>query len=199
MPTTRRSTGATRGRAGVAKGQSTISFANKVTKSVPKDVKNTLVTPTSTNIVVPERRKPVDKKVEEVVEEVDEHEEEEQEESDSNEEAKEKTRAELEAERLPDSQVEKYWTAIEKQRKAPRVHQEELSVNDKILRYFDVSSQYGPCIGIDRMKRWQRAERLGLSPPIEVLSVLLKEERKSNKDAATAQMDHILTSIALGS
>lgn len=49
------------------------------------------------------------------------------------------------------------------------------------------------------MKRWQRAERLGLRPPIEVLSVLLKEEKKSNKEAETAQMDHILNSIAVGS
>lgn len=49
------------------------------------------------------------------------------------------------------------------------------------------------------MKRWQRAHRLGLNPPIEVLSVLLKEENNANKEAETAQMDHILNSIAVGS
>lgn len=46
------------------------------------------------------------------------------------------------------------------------------------------------------MKRWQRAQRLGLSPPIEVLAVLLKEESKNNKDAETAQMDKILNATA---
>ncbi|KIE02653.1 DNA polymerase delta subunit 4, partial [Metarhizium majus ARSEF 297] len=197
MPTTRRSI---RGRTGPAKGQSTISFANKVTKSVPKDIKNKLVTPTTTKIEVPERRKPVEENVEEVVDDkVDDQEEDDQEEAELKEEVLVKTEAELKAEKLTDSQVDKYWKGIEKERKAPRVHQEGLSVNDKVLRYFDVCSQYGPCIGIDRMKRWQRAERLGLRPPIEVLSVLLKEERKSNKEAETAQMDHILNSIAVGS
>ncbi|EFY90388.1 hypothetical protein J3458_005123 [Metarhizium acridum] len=200
MPTTRRSSGAIRGRTGPAKGQSTISFANKVTKSVPKDIKNKLVTPATTTIEVPERTKPVEKNVEEVVEDkVDDEEEDEQEEAELKEEVPVKTEAELKAEKLTDSQIDKYWKGIEKERKAPRVHQEGLSVNDKVLRYFDVSSQYGPCIGIDRMKRWQRAERLGLRPPIEVLSVLLKEEKKSNKEAETAQMDHILNSIAVGS
>ncbi|KHO01852.1 DNA polymerase delta subunit 4 [Metarhizium album ARSEF 1941] len=200
MPTSRRSTGATRGRTGPARGQSTISFASKVTKSVPKDVKNNLVKSTATKIDVPERTKPVQKQVEKAVEDdADEREEEEQEDPEPREEVPDKTEAELKAEKLTDSHIDKYWKDIEKERKAPRVHQEGLSVNDKILRYFDVSSQYGPCIGIDRMKRWRRAERLGLRPPIEVLSVLLKEQNKSNKEAETAQMDHILNSIAVGS
>lgn len=47
------------------------------------------------------------------------------------------------------------------------------------------------------MKRWQRAERLGLSPPIEVLAVLLKEENKGNADIETAQMDKILNSVVV--
>lgn len=51
-----------------------------------------------------------------------------------------------------------------------------------------------PCIGTPRMKRWQRAERLGLNPPIEVLAVLLKEDNKGNNDIETAQMDKILNS-----
>lgn len=47
------------------------------------------------------------------------------------------------------------------------------------------------------MKRWQRAERLGLNPPIEVLAVLLKEGKKGARDMETAQMDKILGSIAV--
>jgi DNA polymerase delta subunit 4 len=44
------------------------------------------------------------------------------------------------------------------------------------------------------MKRWQRAERLGLNPPVEVLAVLLKEENKGTKGVEKAHMDDILNS-----
>jgi hypothetical protein len=56
------------------------------------------------------------------------------------------------------------------------VHQQSLPLHEKILRHFDLSSQYGPCIGIARLARWRRANNLGLEPPIEVLAVLLREE-----------------------
>jgi DNA polymerase delta subunit 4 len=42
------------------------------------------------------------------------------------------------------------------------------------------------------MKRWQRAQKLGLNPPIEVLAVLLKEEAKGNKGIERAHMDEIM-------
>lgn len=100
------------------------------------------------------------------------------------------------------------------------VHQQDLSLNEKILRHFDLSSQYGvrslpsptlfpnplphyqnhsltqpqPCIGIARMKRWKRAHNLGLQPPIEVLAVLLKEEDKSNVRAKRAHVDELMSS-----
>ncbi|CAI0567644.1 unnamed protein product [Linum tenue] len=31
---------------------------------------------------------------------------------------------------------------------------------------------YGPCIGMTRLARWERAQRLGLDPPGEVRSLL---------------------------
>jgi len=74
------------------------------------------------------------------------------------------------------------------------VHQEDLSVEEKILRLFDVSSQYGPCIGIARMKRWNRANKLELAPPIEVLAVLLKEEEKGNDKIERAHIDELMSS-----
>ncbi len=46
------------------------------------------------------------------------------------------------------------------------------------------------------MKRWQRAERLGLDPPIEVLAVLVKEAGKHSVDRA--HMDEIMNSTAIG-
>ncbi|XP_044537981.1 DNA polymerase delta subunit 4-like [Gracilinanus agilis] len=42
----------------------------------------------------------------------------------------------------------------------------------EILRQFDLDSHFGPCTGITRLQRWERAELLGLEPPQEVLKVL---------------------------
>lgn len=58
----------------------------------------------------------------------------------------EKSEAELKAEKITDTQIKSYWKGIEKQRKAPRVHQQDLDLGEKVLRYFDVSSQYGVSI-----------------------------------------------------
>lgn len=58
-------------------------------------------------------------------------------------EAPEKAEIESEAESITSAQIGKFWTSIEKQRIAPRVHQQGLDSSEKVLRYFDVSSQYG--------------------------------------------------------
>lgn len=89
-------------------------------------------------------------------------------------------------------------------------------MEEKILRHFDLSSQYGvciprfrfaldylhpglisanvanpaqPCIGIARLRRWRRANKLKLNPPLEVLAVLLKNEEIEEK----AHMDQLLS------
>ncbi|KAH8696328.1 putative DNA polymerase delta subunit 4 [Talaromyces proteolyticus] len=85
------------------------------------------------------------------------------------------TEEDRQALKVTDAALRKYWNEEEQRRTAPRVHQNGLDVNEKILRHFDLSSQYGPCIGISRIKRWRRAYALDLNPPIEVLAVLLKE------------------------
>ncbi|OBT79035.1 hypothetical protein VF21_02385 [Pseudogymnoascus sp. 05NY08] len=100
------------------------------------------------------------------------------------------------AEKVPHNQVLKYWRATEAERLAPRVHQAGLSTEEKILRYFDMSSQYGPCVGIPRRKRWLRAHRLGLAPPIEALAVLVKEDKKGGKEGVEkAQLESLLETI----
>lgn len=48
------------------------------------------------------------------------------------------------------------------------------------------------------MKRWKRAEKLGLNPPLEVLAVLQKEEGKGTKGVDHAHMDQILNSTTVG-
>ncbi|XP_074561602.1 uncharacterized protein LOC141817880 [Curcuma longa] len=42
------------------------------------------------------------------------------------------------------------------------------------LRQFDMDMRYGPCIGLSRADRWERASAMGLNPPAEVEAILLK-------------------------
>lgn len=42
------------------------------------------------------------------------------------------------------------------------------------LRQFDLATKYGPCMGITRMQRWERAAKLGLEPPQEVRELILR-------------------------
>lgn len=52
-------------------------------------------------------------------------------------------------------------------------------------------------MGIARLKRWQRAHRLGLEPPIEVLAVLLQEQEGKDKLAVQrSYVDELLNSRA---
>jgi len=98
------------------------------------------------------------------------------------------------ARKVKDSQVKAYWRTKEQERKAPRVHQESLSLDEKILREWDMSGQYGPCIGIARLKRWKRANMLGLQPPIEVLNVLLKSLDAGDAKMQRAHVDELMSS-----
>lgn len=50
---------------------------------------------------------------------------------------------EAEARKITETQIKRYWRAKEQERKAPRVHQEDLTVHEKVLREWDMSGQYG--------------------------------------------------------
>ncbi|KAK7755044.1 hypothetical protein SLS62_002859 [Diatrype stigma] len=198
MPTTRRSAGGAAG-----KQQSTLSFNHRVTKPVPKSAKSLVST-------TPTTQSPLGKhvlKAEEAEEEdeksvdIDEATKAANSEQQQAEAAEKKSEAELRAQKIGDRRIEQYWRGLESERMTRRVHQEDLSLAEKVLRYWDVSSQYGiigmqPCVGISRMKRWQRADRLGLKPPVEVLAVLLREERKNTEGIERAHIDEILNSTA---
>ncbi|RYP53181.1 hypothetical protein DL768_001774 [Monosporascus sp. mg162] len=192
MPTTRRSSRP-------AGRQSTLSFNHRVTKaSVPKSAKSGAKGLVSTT---PTKQSPLGKHVSTAdLESGPEPEVKEEEEVKAAvpEPEPEKSEAELRAQKITDTQIEQYWRALERERNAPRVHQEDLSLAEKVLRYWDVSSQYGPCVGISRIKRWQRAQRLGLNPPVEVLAVLLKEEKKGTKGIERAHIDEILNATVVG-
>ncbi|KAK5135313.1 hypothetical protein LTR08_005417 [Meristemomyces frigidus] len=98
------------------------------------------------------------------------------------------------ARKVPDSQIKRYWRVKEQERLAPRVHQDDLTVYEKVLREWDMSGQYGPCIGIARLKRWKRANMLGLKPPVEVLAVLLKDMDSGDAKAQRAHVDELMSS-----
>ncbi|KAH9610871.1 hypothetical protein KSS87_016960 [Heliosperma pusillum] len=51
--------------------------------------------------------------------------------------------------------------------------QQDYDENEEVLRQFDLNMAYGPCIGISRVDRWNRAKNWGMSPPKE-LEVLLQ-------------------------
>ncbi|KAJ8120962.1 hypothetical protein ONZ43_g2468 [Nemania bipapillata] len=195
MPATRRSTGGGR----PAGRQATLSFNHRVTKSVPKSAKDLSSTPAKSPLakhvihaepdVKEEADIDIDVDVEEKIQ-VGEPKEVVPE--------REKTEAELRANKITDRQIDQYWRNIESERRTKRLHQGALSLAEKILRYWDVSSQYGPCVGITRIKRWQRADRLGLNPPIEVLAVMMQEENKGTEGIERAHMDDVLNSTAIG-
>ncbi|TQS36629.1 hypothetical protein Golomagni_02912 [Golovinomyces magnicellulatus] len=102
---------------------------------------------------------------------------------------------------ITNAHIKRYWKARENDRLMFTVHQSDLDDQTKILiltrrlrRLFDITSQYGPCIGISRSKRWARANRLRLSPPIEVLAILSKHRGSKNAgDYERAYVDELLT------
>lgn len=55
------------------------------------------------------------------------------------------------------------WLAATTAALPPPAAQEEAA--EATLREFDLSSKYGPCMGISRLERWERAAKLGLEPP----------------------------------
>ncbi|XP_021282928.1 LOW QUALITY PROTEIN: uncharacterized protein LOC110415562 [Herrania umbratica] len=49
---------------------------------------------------------------------------------------------------------------------------DDFDEQEEVLRQFDMNMAYGPCLGITRMARWERAQRLGLNPPKEIENLL---------------------------
>ncbi|XP_042340218.1 DNA polymerase delta subunit 4 [Plectropomus leopardus] len=47
------------------------------------------------------------------------------------------------------------------------------------LRQFDLDWRFGPCTGISRLQRWERAKLHGLSPPEEIRYLLLQTNTDS--------------------
>ncbi|BFZ58944.1 hypothetical protein PYCC9005_006012 [Savitreella phatthalungensis] len=58
------------------------------------------------------------------------------------------------------------------ERSTPLFHVPRPQPSEIILRDFDLSGKYGPCVGITRQQRYDRALKLGMNPPPEVGQIL---------------------------
>jgi hypothetical protein len=56
------------------------------------------------------------------------------------------------------------------------VHSQDMNRIQHILRVFDLDPAYGPCLGMSRLERWERAEKLGDEPPMEIKEILETRE-----------------------
>ncbi|CAA2934643.1 DNA polymerase delta subunit 4 [Olea europaea subsp. europaea] len=54
--------------------------------------------------------------------------------------------------------------------------QDDCDSKEEVLRQFDMSMAYGPCLGMTRLDRWERAKALGLNPPKDVERLLRAEK-----------------------
>lgn len=57
---------------------------------------------------------------------------------------------------------------------------DEYDENEDILRKFDMNMAYGPCLGMTRLARWERARSLGLTPPEEIEGLLKAAKVRSD-------------------
>ncbi|KIK53147.1 hypothetical protein GYMLUDRAFT_250576 [Collybiopsis luxurians FD-317 M1] len=67
-------------------------------------------------------------------------------------------------------------------RGATRLSEEHL----RLLKEFDLDPMFGPCVGLERLDRWQRAFDLGLNPPQnirEILQIVNAEESHPWREA----------------
>ncbi|KAG7094172.1 hypothetical protein E1B28_007782 [Marasmius oreades] len=74
--------------------------------------------------------------------------------------------------------------AREKNNHLPLVHAENQNNIHHILRVFDMNYEYGPCVGLTRLERWERAEALGLKPPVQIRDILLTRQGIEDTDLA---------------
>ncbi|CAK9786530.1 hypothetical protein CC85DRAFT_326115 [Cutaneotrichosporon oleaginosum] len=75
----------------------------------------------------------------------------------------------------------KEWNALWRDAKAQMggmapIHGDKESKVENILRVFDMTSKYGPYVGITRLERWERAKKWGLQPPEEIKQILLTQQ-----------------------
>lgn len=70
----------------------------------------------------------------------------------------------------------KLTTRKTQQRKQSKTDQSQKKLDEEgvieELKQFDLVSKYGPCVGITRRERWDRAEKFGKQPPQTIKAYL---------------------------
>ena len=94
---------------------------------------------------------------------------------------------------IPEPQIERptlneadpRFIALAKQikslRRTPQIHHTTSTI-ETILRDFDMTSRYGPAVGITRLQRFKRAEKLGMNPDAEIGLILETQEAWTRDD-----------------
>ncbi len=62
-----------------------------------------------------------------------------------------------------------------------------------VLKAFDLNLKFGPTVGLSRLERWERAQKLGQTPPKEVLDILT-----SKVDPASGEARSCFSKYSLG-
>lgn len=69
------------------------------------------------------------------------------------------------------------------------IREEDAKKLDK-LKTFDLTLRFGPCVGLSRMTRWNRAKELGLDPPQEIK--MLIEDNALKRRVGLLQVERCL-------
>ncbi|KAI0058858.1 hypothetical protein BV25DRAFT_1861294 [Artomyces pyxidatus] len=84
-----------------------------------------------------------------------------------------------------------YGAARDKMSNLEPIHAESQTKVDHILRVFDLCYEYGPCVGVPRLERWERAAALGLNPPLEVREILSTKEGSEDRLAQSVFFNEV--------
>lgn len=71
-----------------------------------------------------------------------------------------------------DPRYDALWAHTRKVMGVYPIHTEGMHRIELILRVFDLNPTYGPCMGLTRLERWDRAKALGHDPPDEIRDIL---------------------------
>jgi DNA polymerase delta subunit 4 len=61
----------------------------------------------------------------------------------------------------------------------PSTSKKDVDEDQQVLKNFDLTWEYGPCMGITRMERWNRADKHELNPPQSIKDLI--EQHKKDK------------------
>ncbi|KAJ7363831.1 DNA polymerase delta, subunit 4-domain-containing protein [Mycena albidolilacea] len=98
---------------------------------------------------------------------------------------------------LPElNEKEKRWGPYHATVRAKRgylqlIHAEDQDKFHDMLRVFDLSYEYGPCIGVPRLERWERAAALGLNPPVEIRDILTTRQGATQSYSESVFYDQV--------